>query len=266
MRYKCDMIRDLMPLCVDHAASKDSENIVMEHISECKECEKYYGDLVSEIAINIELPEESKGYLAIANKIRKKNLLIRAAISIITGLIFFLLVSFGLGFRLSPEAAAALSGKLNASSTLIGQYDWGEFQFYIYDSQNSYETVTVQRYWNGWKSEDNYLVWPKYQIDKGSIINAGYMYFWSDTNEKYGIQLLPVIAEDERVAQIDVTVFNQTKSIDVEPGRLMILTFENADGSIDNEIQGYAYDSEGNVLYELMDDDDQARFVWQLVK
>ena len=34
----CEIIRDLIPLVADHAASKESEKLVQEHIAECGSC------------------------------------------------------------------------------------------------------------------------------------------------------------------------------------------------------------------------------------
>ena len=34
MKYRCDMVKDLMPLCLDHEASESSEQTVIEHLAE----------------------------------------------------------------------------------------------------------------------------------------------------------------------------------------------------------------------------------------
>lgn len=38
----CETVRDLIPICVDGAASKESERAVREHIKKCRACKKYY--------------------------------------------------------------------------------------------------------------------------------------------------------------------------------------------------------------------------------
>ena len=40
MKYEHDVIRDLMPLCIDGIASEKSNAAVQEHIAECPACEK----------------------------------------------------------------------------------------------------------------------------------------------------------------------------------------------------------------------------------
>jgi|GEM_PF-2993986 Predicted integral membrane protein len=264
MKYKCDVIRDLMPLCVDDAATEDSKHVVVEHISECKDCEKFYKKMIQEIPIENELSEENKGYVAIAKKLRKRKLITRIIIVFIFWACFELMINYAGGYRFTPQSAATLSHKLNESSHKIGGYDWGEWQFYIYDSANSYEVVTVNKHWNGWKANDNWLVWPKYLKDRGGIINAGDMYFWSDTNNKCGIQLFPVIAEDPAVTNIEISVFGKTKKADIKTNELAILTFENKEAKrFPNDAKGFAYDKDGKLLYQLKMSEDTMRWVWE---
>ena len=42
MKTQCDVVRDLMPLCIDGAASAESTKYVDEHVAECEECKAYY--------------------------------------------------------------------------------------------------------------------------------------------------------------------------------------------------------------------------------
>ena len=45
----CEIIRDLIPLCVDHMASQESEGLVKEHIQTCEDCRNYYDVLKTEL-------------------------------------------------------------------------------------------------------------------------------------------------------------------------------------------------------------------------
>lgn len=266
MKYKCDMVKDLMPLCVDDAATQASKNVVVEHIAECKECEKYYSEVSYEIPTKANALEESKGYVAIAKKLRRRKLLTRTIITFVIVVAFELLINYAVGFRFTPESAAALSGRLNSSSELADYYDWGDWHFYIYDSANTYDVVTVKKHWNGWKAQDNFLVWPKYFKDKGGIINAGWLYYWTDTNEKYGIQILPMIVEDAAVKSVEVTVFDKTETVAVETNELTILTIENQNPNMgNNNASGYAYDSAGKVVYQLVYSEESLRYMWEKV-
>lgn len=263
MKYKCEMVRDLMPLCVDEVASESSKKVVVEHIAECKECVEYYDKLNNEIPLDAGRTQESRTYLEVAKKIRKRKIVTRTVITLVLLLAFELLVNYAGGYRFTPRSAAELSGRLNASSKMLGDYDWGKWRFYFYNSENSYDVVTVNKHWNGWKAQDNYLVWPKYEKDEVGIINAGCMYYWTDTDKKYGIQLFPLLVKDSHVASVKVSVFNKEKTRKVEPDKLTILSFENDNDKLDNDATGQAYDAAGNVLYKLVTDKATDRWVWE---
>ncbi len=46
---ECNVVRDLMPLVIDGAASAESAKIVAEHVAECEPCAKVYEELKGEI-------------------------------------------------------------------------------------------------------------------------------------------------------------------------------------------------------------------------
>ena len=77
---------------------------------------------------------------------------------------------------------------------------------------------------------------------------AGSMYF---VVYDKGIQLFPIVVNDERVKNIEVTVFGETKTAYVEETGFILLTFENEDMSLNNKTEAKAYDAEGKVLYTL---------------
>ena len=35
---ECNVVRDLMPLCIDDAASEESRKLVVDHVWECEKC------------------------------------------------------------------------------------------------------------------------------------------------------------------------------------------------------------------------------------
>lgn len=264
MKYKCELIQDLMPLCIDSAAADESKNAVVEHMAECRNCEKYYQTLLEELPVESQDIEFRDGYAQLAKKVRKRSRIVRTLVAVSFLLMTGLLFNYANGYRLTADSAAVLSGRLNDSSNLSGTYDWGDWQFYIFNSANTYDTVIVQKHWNGWKAiNNNYVVWPKYRIDQGTIINAGALYFWTDTHEKYGIQLFPVIVEDSNVASLEVKVFGETKTVDVVKDELLVLAFQNQDASLENEASGNAYDAKGNLLYTLKDSFEQGRWIWE---
>ncbi len=265
MKYKCEMVRDLIPLCLDNAASQASKETVIEHLSECPECKGYYDRSLKEPAADQELQEANHNYLKIAKKLRRRKTITRISVILVIFVMFEFMVNYAQGYRFTPESASSLAGRLNASSYLLGSYDWGNWEFYFYNSANSYDVVTVKKNWNGWKAEENWLVWPKYNSDNGGIINAGSLYYWTDTDQKFGIQLFPVLVQDPEVASLEVTIFGQTKSHEVTTDQFGILTFENSNVNMGNESSGFAYDANGNVLYQLITSDETNRWVWARV-
>lgn len=261
MKYKCGMIKDLMPLCVDDEASESSKKAVIEHLVECKQCESYYESLSKEITNDNKSMETRDGFAELAAKLRKRKLITRITITIVFFVVFELMLNFSSGYRFKPENAANESGRLNYTSKLLTSYDWGDWQFYIYDSQTCYDVVTIQKTWHGWKSNENCLIWPKVYTNN-EIEVAGALYFWSDTNDKFGIQIFPMIVNDNNVASIEVTVFGETKKIDTTTNKIVMMTFENSDSSIGSEATGFAYDRQGNAVYTLQKLEELAKWVW----
>lgn len=81
MKYKCEVIKDLLPLYVDGVSSKESDKIIEEHLKECKECKENYENLkdssfIDEIKHNSSDNESSKKAMkSIKSKIFRGKLL-----------------------------------------------------------------------------------------------------------------------------------------------------------------------------------------------
>ncbi len=45
MKYPCNLIKDLLPLYIDNVCSKESKEIVKNHLPECTDCKAYYNAL-----------------------------------------------------------------------------------------------------------------------------------------------------------------------------------------------------------------------------
>lgn len=48
MKYKCNVIKDLLPLYIEKITSQDSNEIIEEHLKECESCKKYFVELKDE--------------------------------------------------------------------------------------------------------------------------------------------------------------------------------------------------------------------------
>lgn len=95
MKYPCELIKDLLPLYHDQACSKESIEIIEDHLLECASCKSYYdtickGDEISLSAQNIGLElKKAESLKAIRNQIRKKQILI-----VIISILVLMIISF----------------------------------------------------------------------------------------------------------------------------------------------------------------------------
>lgn len=81
MNKDCNVVRDLMPLCIDGAASEESQQMVTEHVAECSECATVYGEM--QTALPAMSDEKSSTVLEHAAKVIHAKRKIRALWAII---------------------------------------------------------------------------------------------------------------------------------------------------------------------------------------
>lgn len=136
MKYDCDTIRDLMPLCADGIASEASSRTLEAHLAECETCAAEWESLRSGGTVfpETEVPEETKQYAKTAKRVRKKHLLVLICTVLAVALAYFgntafFLIQYG-GGRLSAENAAlrymdsaALDGGLYPSGYAFRRYN-----------------------------------------------------------------------------------------------------------------------------------------------
>ena len=113
MKYEHKMIQDLMPLCIDGAASEESRAAVEAHVAECAECAAVWREMQSEIPAfhaEAEVPSdpETERYTAAAMRVRRRH----RSRALLTVCAVLLLAAAGWytilwrdGFRLTPESA-----------------------------------------------------------------------------------------------------------------------------------------------------------------
>ncbi len=259
MKYRCDMVKDLMPLCLDHEASESSEQTVIEHLAECKECTKYYEAIGKEMEAIEENDEKESKYVTLAQKLRKRKRITGVLLGFFVGMFCFICLTYASGYRLNSKDAADLSGRLYGASQLIASFEWkDDYHFYIYDTYNCYNVVPVERTILGWKQHDLFLNWPKWSVyDKNiGIETAGAL---CSFRYDEGVQLFPVRVYDENVKSIEVTCYGQTLQKEVELGKVVLFTFDAIGDS--NEIEATAYDEKGKVVYRLGEE-----HIWELVE
>lgn len=102
---KCDLIRDLLPLYVDGAASKESARTVEEHVATCYECRRALQDMRAPTPLPA--PDEEDMSFAVSLGQLRKMRAKRRAKYILLGIVVAA-VLFALGMALFPSTEAQL--------------------------------------------------------------------------------------------------------------------------------------------------------------
>lgn len=89
MKHNCDVVRDLMPLCIDDTASQESRKTVLAHVSECDDCLKVYEEMKQALPPN-DAPDELRPEVKLIARARRRRLWKRL---IAFALVFVLLVT-----------------------------------------------------------------------------------------------------------------------------------------------------------------------------
>ena len=108
MKYNCNVIKDLMPLCEDKVATKDSEQVVMKHLSECNECLQYYDEMKKDLIMDDDNSVPETNYIELAKKMKKKTKIKRICVILSLFIFFELCISYAAGYRLNPQSAAEI--------------------------------------------------------------------------------------------------------------------------------------------------------------
>lgn len=97
MKANCNIVRDLIPLVIDHAGSTESETLVKEHVQECEPCSQYMKELQADLSCHEDNGKiEQQNFDKVAQQMRRKRffrILRNVMIGILVGI---LLVIVGL--------------------------------------------------------------------------------------------------------------------------------------------------------------------------
>ena len=69
-QYECGIILDLLPMFIEDMVSKQTEQVIQQHLSECEECRKTYEEMNIELDISI---DKKKNKPSKKHKYRKKS-------------------------------------------------------------------------------------------------------------------------------------------------------------------------------------------------
>lgn len=95
MNKDCNVVRDLMPLCIDGAASEESQQMVTEHVAACGECAEVFREMQTELSVS-DASVEDKTLDEAARKINKRRIrrmLITGVIGMVMGIVIFLVAA-----------------------------------------------------------------------------------------------------------------------------------------------------------------------------
>lgn len=115
MSYPCKLIQDLLPLYYDGVCSNESREIIEEHLSECAECSRIFGEIreadsVSISAAPIHEMQKADSLKKVKRKILRKQILIAAAALAAVAIIWF-----GISIPLKRSVNPAKSENISVS-------------------------------------------------------------------------------------------------------------------------------------------------------
>ena len=94
MKNECNIVRDLLPLCIEDMASPDSAVFVGKHLETCEDCRREMSrlqtpDLPEQPAPD---PAEAEELLALQEKIKRRNRLLATVTTIVTAVVVSVLL------------------------------------------------------------------------------------------------------------------------------------------------------------------------------
>ena len=94
MKSECNIIRDLLPLCIEDMASPDSAVFVGKHLEKCEECRREMSRLKDPVLFEqaIPTPEETEALKALQEKLKRRNKILVTATTIVTAVVVSVLL------------------------------------------------------------------------------------------------------------------------------------------------------------------------------
>lgn len=73
MKHDCDIVRDLMPMCIDGTASEKARQMVDEHVAECMPCDKVYAEMKGETKIELPVHPAAPEFVTTVKKMKNRR-------------------------------------------------------------------------------------------------------------------------------------------------------------------------------------------------
>ena len=261
MKYEHDIIKDLMPLCIDGIASEKSSEAVMEHISECPECAAEWESMQKQITVtdSNEITPDAKQYVKAAKKFRLHNLLNLVKIAVSAAVILLILgtaLSYLDGDRFTMKGIVKDFAKTNIKDDYI----------YLGDVDNNSNTLSqafIIANWPGTNEPQFYTVYAVRQDalhllrsfcgHSSSPLNEMPVYTltgYSETRNEasYELYCIGFLASDKAVKTIEYTAGGCTRTVELDENGYFC---ESCKRGMNIVTEGKAMDKDGKVLYTL---------------
>lgn len=266
MKYEHDVIKDLMPLCIDGIASEKSTEAVKEHIAECADCAKEWESMQKQTTINTEedMKPDTKQYVKTAKRLKKHK---RWLILKIALLVAFIYAGVFVGVRWFVDDARFTvkgvvkeyvkenlysdyiylgdvksdDGKLAEAYIIATSSSTGNKNLCIVDAIGFYDPLNLMmEYFGGGSSPlDDMPVWEL----SGTSVE---LY----DNTTLEVNCIGFLASDSEVKSIEYTANGVTKTVTLDKNGYYCKKCSSGENDI---TAGKALDKDGNVLYTLQE-------------
>ena len=244
MKYNCDLIRDLLPLCEDNVASTASQTAVNEHLSECAKCRDFKKNMETDNlthSITKMKDAETIGYTKVAKRIRKRKTLIIACVALIIVSVTYFAHAYATGKSFNPYTCSQNSRWVDEKSTLLGDVDMYPFHVYLYENEDKYRTIVTKYSFPFWELGSS--SWANKTDDLIKLVG-----WCSGKYDERGITVVPIQCFDENVAYIEMGT-NDRLQKEVKVGEVIIFSWTNSLRW--NDLNGIAYSKNDEPLYKL---------------
>lgn len=260
MKYDCDIIRDLMPLCMENMASENSQTIVQEHLAECKSCAAEWEDIRSGSLPETEVSEETRQFAKAATRVKKKHIRVLCSTVLATVLVIAGAAAvnvFGIcGGRFQPESAVVIGLQRNHIADSF-ETVWTDFPAY------EREAISFLRYTEPQSNTSKLMA--------AYTFGAGPCWFFGGALGKIDMPSEPGVyavtdplgfryyngyyyyVNDPAVKTLTITCGEQIYSVQIEdyPNGICPFHLEHRYRQAVDTISGTACDADGQVLYTL---------------
>lgn len=272
MKYPCDIIRDLMPLCADSAASEASGQAVRAHIGTCTECARIWSEMQHELDLPEEPPApQEEGYKKAAGKYRKKRLAVMLCVffaALLGGLCIFDYLDTVPTSRTCRTRTGVITNYL---MTVTGRHIPVFLPEYEILAEQAWESEPEKFFhWVYLPEINQYGVVATEKNEKGryGICSGTGMRLFQGESEIDSAMPFPdstgtwslFRSKDVRVHEFRITVSGETQCAEVNERGCAVLHFHAYNRSYSKKtspaVTGEALDADGNLLYTMTGTDE----------